>query len=142
MANIKFSPETVEQICDMLLDGKWINEACRKVNITDRTLRRWRADDDEIRAKIDDAQKMGYLKQLESAMSKLKRAKGRDQILRADKELVHLEWITSKMVPGFEDKKKVEATVKTMKVSWLDESDDDARALDPATVMADEDMVH
>ena len=142
----KHSDELVQKILEMLLDGMWINEACRKVGITDRTLRRWRQDDDKLRAQVDDAQKMGYMKQLETAFSKLRKAKGRDQILRADKEIVHLEWIISKMVPGFEDKRKVTAEIKTVQVQWSDDGDEDARALDPSADLlspgSDTDLVH
>ena len=129
----KHSDELVEKVLEMLLNGVWINEACRKNGISDRTLRRWRQDDDKLRSAVDDAQKMGYMKQLELAFGKLRNAKGRDGILRADKEIVHLEWIIGKMVPGFEDKKKVTAEITTVQVQWLQDGDNDARAADPAT---------
>ncbi len=53
----KLTPEITEQICGYLRQGDSRAEACRKVNITDRSLRNWMSDDSEFSATILCAEK-------------------------------------------------------------------------------------
>ena len=128
-----FTQSKGQRICDLLAKGKWQIEACKTVGISDRTLRRWRKADPEFAAEIEQSQKDGFMKMLHSAHSRLREAEGRDGILRADKELVHLEWLVQKLVPGFEDKKRIDHTVTQVTVGWLDDDDHVPAALDPAS---------
>ena len=131
----KRNPELIEALLIGLEEGRYENGLCGELGVDPSVVRAWKRGDDELREQVREARCDGILARLESDKLRLETAVGRDEILRADKCLVHSRWEAEKLLKDFQPVQKQEvAYTGPYVIGW----DDGPAVIEDKRVISDD----
>jgi hypothetical protein len=131
----KRNPELIEALLIGLEEGRYENGLCGELGVDPSVVRTWKRGDGELREQVREARCDGILARLESDKLRLETAVGRDEILRADKCLVHSRWEAEKLLKDFQPVQKQEvAHIGPYVIGW----DDGPAAIEDKRVVSDD----